>query len=194
METTGSNLRHSAADDHTSSNQTRRKLAQLFHQTASPAARTRGRALNRLVLVLTVLAAALFRQSSGACQPKPPCESCAALSTVADPSDCTKYFTCSMGGVYAPQMCNRGIYSSQLHTCVSGDKRTCRKHAAKTTTVAPPARTTTKKAAMTRRTTVNYLTRRTTTTTTTTSRPIVVEPPLTIGGRSGSGINSGKPV
>jgi hypothetical protein len=74
-------------------------------------------------LVLCVLS--LASSATAQCLPQAPCTSCTMLSTVADPSDCTRYFTCSMGKVYAPRVCSSGIYSAQLSTCVSGDPRTC---------------------------------------------------------------------
>lgn len=187
METTDSNFRHSDTADHHTSNETREKLTPLFHQTNPPLTHLRTRRVcNKHVLVLTFLTVFVC-QLSGACEPTPPCESCASLSTVADPANCTKYFTCSRGRVYAPQRCNRGIYSSALHTCVAGDERTCKEYRGfdKTTTTEPPATTST--TVTTRRMTTTYFTRRTST-----GRPVVVELPRAIGGPNG--INSGEPI
>ncbi|KAK7101926.1 hypothetical protein V1264_020232 [Littorina saxatilis] len=137
-----------------------------------------------MFIVLAILAT-VCDSTTSACELQPPCETCASLSTVADPDDCTRYFTCLRGRVFAPQMCNRGIYSIKLHTCVSGDASAC-KQGSRTAEFVPRT---------TERTTTTTTTPPTTTETTTTPPrttteiPIIVEPPDTIG-RAAGGVNS----
>ncbi|PVD24757.1 hypothetical protein C0Q70_15243 [Pomacea canaliculata] len=86
-----------------------------------PAKRVRGDWLARMLVACHVIS------MCRACTPQSPCTSCSVLATVADHADCTRYFTCSFGRIYAPQRCSKGIYSPVYGMCVEGDAATCRR-------------------------------------------------------------------